>query len=133
MNKYTIKKPEWAPEWFTPGIKCRVRNDMYDKWSYAIITWFRSKCPRPYIDHIGVEWKYAEPVERWRPEPEEYIFLIIKTCSDSFTPILDRFSRSPGYNDECDIYRITDQTIEFLKNSKLNAGWLRKNGERYEP
>jgi len=71
---YEIVKPEGAPEWFTPGIKCRAWEGSEKSNKIIIpIVWYNCKTNYPFIDEDGTPWSYAEPIEKWIPKENEAV------------------------------------------------------------
>jgi len=74
--KYEIVKPEGAPEWFVPGIKCIVSNQNTFSVVVKTIVWylqdtasiFGKHGKNVFIDSNGNYWQDARPIEVWAPQ-----------------------------------------------------------------
>lgn len=104
---YKIEKPECAPSWFVPGIKCNVWNNP-NVWE-AVIVWFDEG---RFIDSKGGLWNNANPIESWEPMEGEWVaawdawYTTFTVSQYKGITMQGRFENIDGFYDH--IARITD-------------------------
>lgn len=73
------------PEWFKPGIVCRVRN--CGDWLSPRAMIGYSPSHRDFIDIQNCHWDYADPVEVWEPVEGEWVawFNQVRCADEGFS------------------------------------------------
>jgi hypothetical protein len=135
MN-YKRTRPEGLPEGVEIGTHVKAWDEDDSDANKGILVGFdptpeAEKFPFHVLMRNGSATWYGHisPIEAWEPKPKEVVFEVNSGWANEITPFVEFFEKC-GRNAE--VYRFTDEAAKAAREGKLNSGWLREHGERYE-